>query len=417
MLLRLQGTVRKPCLPKVWCNYQFSSRFDEFVLSGPAACYQQTTSPNHHRKGAPMAAIKTVDQTPQSCNSRTTVLLGPWHGVVTLFGYGITVRVDCGHLLVEDGIGSERRQARFPRIGHGIRRLIVIGSDGVISLAALRWLADQDAAFVMLDRLGKVLTVTGPVYPSDARLRRAQALAHQSGAAVQIARELISQRLAGQQLLVRDKLRDPVIADAISRLRAELPAADTIEAIRSLEAQAANAYWSAWRSLPITFPRADLHRTSEHWRVFAARKSPLTGSPRLATNPANAILNYLYSLVESESRLAAAACGLDPGLGVLHADTPNRDSLACDLQEAVRPKVDAFVLDWLMREPLRRSDFFEERNGNCRLMGSFASRLGHTALTWGRFVAPHAEYVVRILWAAKPERKLGPATRLTQGHR
>jgi len=168
--------------------------------------------------------------------------------------------------------------------------------------------------------------------------------------------------------------------------------------------------------LPNTFPRADLHRTSEHWRVFAARKSPLTGSPRLATNPANAILNYLYSLVE-KSRLAAAACGLDPGLGVLHVDTPNRDSLACDLQEAVRPKVDAFVLDWLMREPLRRSDFFEERNGNCRLMGSFASRLGQTALTWGRFVVPYAEYVVRTLWAAKPERRLGPATRLTQSHR
>ena len=45
-------------------------------------------------------------------------------------------------------------------------------------------------------------------------------------------------------------------------------------------------------------------------------------------------------LLESEARLAAAALGLDPGLGVLHLDTPNRDSLACDLMEAVRPQVD-----------------------------------------------------------------------------
>jgi hypothetical protein len=29
----------------------------------------------------------------------------------------------------------------------------------------------------------------------------------------------------------------------------------------------------------------------------------------------NAILNYLYSVLESETRLAAAALGLDPGLG------------------------------------------------------------------------------------------------------
>jgi hypothetical protein len=54
-----------------------------------------------------------------------------------------------------------RRQARFPRVGHGLRRLIVIGSDGMVSLAALRWLADQDASVVMLDRDGSVLATTG----------------------------------------------------------------------------------------------------------------------------------------------------------------------------------------------------------------------------------------------------------------
>jgi CRISPR/Cas system-associated endonuclease Cas1 len=43
------------------------------------------------------------------------------------------------------------------------------------------------------------------------------------------------------------------------------------------------------------------------------------------------MLNYLYAIVEFEARLAAAELGLDPGLGVLHKDTPNRDSLACDL--------------------------------------------------------------------------------------
>ena len=64
----------------------------------------------------------------------------------------------------------------------------------------------------------------------------------------------------------------------------------------------------------------------EHWHTFGARISPLSGSPRLAANPPNAILNYLYALLESEARLAAAALGLDPGLGVLHVDTPNRDS-------------------------------------------------------------------------------------------
>jgi hypothetical protein len=35
----------------------------------------------------------------------------------------------------------------------------------------------------------------------------------------------------------------------------------------------------------------------------------------------------------------AAKLGLDPGLGVLHKDTPNRYSLACDLMEPIRPKL------------------------------------------------------------------------------
>jgi CRISPR/Cas system-associated endonuclease Cas1 len=33
------------------------------------------------------------------------------------------------------------------------------------------------------------------------------------------------------------------------------------------------------------------------------------------------MLNYLYAVLESEARLAASALGLDPGLGVMHADT------------------------------------------------------------------------------------------------
>src|SRR5690348_1252037 len=118
-----------------------------------------------------MAATLTVPQHSQHCNFAPII---PRHGVVTLFGYGINVHVDGGHLAIRDGIGPNRRFGRFPRVGHGIRRLVVIGSDGMVSLAALLWLASQDGAFVMLDRGGKVIVTTGPVRPSDARLRRAQ---------------------------------------------------------------------------------------------------------------------------------------------------------------------------------------------------------------------------------------------------
>jgi CRISPR-associated protein Cas1 len=338
---------------------------------------------------------------------------------VTLFGYGIGVRVERGHLVLEDGIGSDRLYGRFPRVGHGIERLVIIGNDGSVSLAALRWLADQNIAFAMLERDGRVLAATGPVRSSDAKLRRAQAMANESGAGLEIVRALIQQKLAGQVGVARDGLRDSATADRIAALGEAVRSVETMSAIRALEAQGARDYWSAWQNVVITFPKKDWPRVPDHWRVFGARRSPLTECPRAAVNPANAMLNYLYALLESEARLAAAAMGLDPGLGFLHLDTPTRDSLACDLMEPVRPVVDAFVLDWLSRETLRREWFFEQREGNCRLMAPFVAQLSQTASMWRTAAAPVAEAVAQTLWstAVKPgSRKAVLATRLTQRH-
>jgi CRISPR-associated endonuclease Cas1 len=361
-----------------------------------------------------MAASATVSQLPHSSNSLT-----PRNGVVTLYGYGITVHVDRGHLILRDGIGSDRREARLPRVGHGLRRLVVIGADGLVSLAALRWLADQDAAFVLLERDGSVLATAGPVRPTDARLRRAQSLASTNGTALEISKELIRQKLAAQQQIAREKLNDSRAAQLISEHRSAIDDARTIETLRLWESRAAYEYWSAWRKIPITFPTRDVTRVPQHWQHFGARVSPLTGSPRLAVSPPNSMLNYLYAILEAEARLAAAALGLDPGIGLMHVDSPARDSLACDLMEPVRPQVDAYVLEWISREPIRREWFFEQRDGNCRLMASLAVRLSETAPTWARAVAPIAEMVARTLsLGIKKQVRTGlPATRLTQSLR
>jgi CRISPR-associated endonuclease Cas1 len=343
-------------------------------------------------------------------------------GVVVLNGYGIRVQVNAGHLLVQDGIADERRTIRLPRVGHGLRRLVLIGSDGFITLEALRWISDVGASFLMLDRAGKVLMVTGPTAPSDAKLRRAQSLALGNGTALKISKELISQKLAGQESLVRDMLHDPATADAIARFRTTLPSTESVERVTLIEAQAAKLHWHAWAGLPILWPRKDETRVPEHWKRFGSRISPLTHSPRLATCPPNALINLLYGILLSEARLAAVAMGMDPAIGFLHVDTPNRDSLACDLMEVCRPSgVDAFVLNWLQNEPLRKSDFWEDRNGNCRVASSLAIKLCETSDTWRKLVAPVAEYVAQEVWSSvsKPTptsthaRQL-IATRLTQ---
>jgi len=323
----------------------------------------------------------------------------PTNGVVTLFGYGISVTVDRGHLTLQDGVGPNRRYSRFSRVGHRLKRVVVIGSSRHISFEALRWLTDQDVAFTLLERDGKVLAITGPVSPSDVRLRRAQATAHETGIALPIARELIDKKLGGQALLLRKNFPSYAAVEGITNARARLAKAESNAEILSCEACGAQLYWAAWHELPISFPHVDLPRVPEHWRTFGSRMSPLTTSPRLAVNPPNAMLNYLYSILEAEARLALASLGLDPGIGMLHSDLRSRDSLACDVMEPVRPQVDAFLLDWLRRSPLKREWFFEQRDGNCRLMAPFAAKLSESAQIWRRAVAPFAEGIARALWS------------------
>jgi CRISPR-associated endonuclease Cas1 len=341
-------------------------------------------------------------------------------GVLTLYGYGIRVTVQAGHLEVEDGIGPERRKLCLPRVNHRLKRLVCISDDGFVTLSALKWLAETGASFVMLDRLGKVRVVTGPTSASEARLRRSQAMALSGGRALPIARELMAAKLTGQQTLVRERLNNVSVANVIAELQDRLSKAESIDDVRAIESRAASEYWGAWREVPVSFPRRDLTRIPAHWLTFGPRHSPLTGGPRLSVNPANSLLNYTNAVAESECRLAACACGLDPGIGFVHKDTANRDSLALDLIETIRPAIEAWLLNWLMQEPLQRSDFSESVNGNCRISSDLCSKLSETAPTWGKLVAPWAEYVAHMLWSSSVSRSRSAnafKTPLTETHR
>jgi CRISPR-associated endonuclease Cas1 len=342
----------------------------------------------------------------------------PRHGVLTLVGYGIRIAVQRGYLIVHDGVGNGRCQYRLPKIGHRLKRVVVVGSDGFVTLASLKWLRDQDITFALLERNGKVLSVVGPAGSSDAKLRRAQGDAINNGVGLEICRKLISAKIQGQEHVLRERLNRQSAADVVARFRDKLGSSESFDAIRSLEASAAACYFREWRDLPVSWPKADLQKIPDRWRFVGGRQSPLTGGPRLAVTPAHAILNYCFALLEAESRLALSALGLDPGLGAgLHSDTADRSSLAFDVLEPVRPQVEAWLLDWVASKPLSRVDFFETATGNCRLMSSICTKLSETASVWRKLVAPWAQYLARTLSAgAKSGRTCNsvPVTRLTQ---
>ena len=70
------------------------------------------------------------------------------NGVLMLSGYALRIAVDRGHLVVEDGVGAHRREARIPRPTRNLERLVVLGHSGTISFDALRWLSHVGAGFV-----------------------------------------------------------------------------------------------------------------------------------------------------------------------------------------------------------------------------------------------------------------------------
>ena len=49
----------------------------------------------------------------------------------------------------------DRRKIRLARVGHGLRRLICVTDDGTISLAALRWVTEQQAVFLSFSETGE----------------------------------------------------------------------------------------------------------------------------------------------------------------------------------------------------------------------------------------------------------------------
>jgi len=321
----------------------------------------------------------------------------PKHGTLFMSGYGMRLHVQHGHLCAEWGVGRDCHKLRLPRVNRDLKRIIVLGS-GFATFDALRLVADIGASLIFLDGRGKLLFASTPTAPSDVRLRRAQCLALDNGTAPKISRELISQKIGGQAAIVRDMLGNPVAADAIIRFEAELEKTEDIDAVRLVEAQAAKMYWSQWADVPICWPFRDEPRVAAHWKVFGSRISPLTHSPRLAANPPNACMNLIHALCEAECRIALIGMGLDPEIGLLHCDAPNRSSLANDLQEVLRPAVDSFMLNWIQTERFSKADYWEDRNGNCRIGSPLAKKLCETANTWRRLAAPAAEWVAQAVW-------------------
>jgi CRISPR-associated protein Cas1 len=237
---------------------------------------------------------------------------------------------------------------------------------------------------LLLTRDGALLNTLTPESTADVRLRRAQYMAQASGQDVVIARELVRRKLVAQRSTIEAHPELPDRDRALEALTMALswlslpeppPWLSSMELVRTYEGRAARAYFAAWTGLPLRWAtKADAKQVPPHWLAVRERNSPLApnANARHAVDPANAILNYAYGVLEGQVRQALSARGFDLACGFLHADKAGRDSLVYDVMECERGTVDGLVLDVLRETTFRKGDFVTVSNGSCRLHSQLA---------------------------------------------
>ena len=273
-------------------------------------------------------------------------------GTLYLDRRDLTLRLDGKRLVIEEPDARPR--------GVPLARLerVVLQGHVHFDSGALAALAEQGTSVVCLSarHSRRTALLLGPGH-GDARRRLAQyRLAFDAEARLALARRLIAGKLAAQIRLLetaqaqRPDARKP-LHDGIATLRGLLPklaAATDRDAVLGLEGAGAAAHYAALTAL---FPPS---------LNFVGRNR------RPPRDPVNACLSLGYTLLHFEAVRAAHGAGLDPLLGFYHEPAYGRESLACDLIEPLRPRLDGWVWGLFRERRLRAEDFVEDK-GACLL--------------------------------------------------
>ncbi|MBI4027673.1 MAG: CRISPR-associated endonuclease Cas1 [Verrucomicrobia bacterium] len=134
----------------------------------------------------------------------------------------------------------------------------------------------------------------------------------------------------------------------IARVIRGLPAQTSLDAVRGAEGAAAQTYFGVFTGF--------LKQQRETF-VFRER------TRRPPRDRINCLLSFLYALLRHDCMAALTSIGLDPFVGFLHAERPNRPALALDLMEEFRPWLaDRLAITLVNRQQIA-SEHFAEREG------------------------------------------------------
>ena len=63
-----------------------------------------------------------------------------------MYGFGLRLQVQNGHLSAEWGVGRDRHKLRLSRVNRNLKRVVVVGSGGFATFDAINWIADVGAS-------------------------------------------------------------------------------------------------------------------------------------------------------------------------------------------------------------------------------------------------------------------------------
>lgn len=263
-----------------------------------------------------------------------------------------TVRVRQGQLQV---VVKKKTTLAVPLTAVG--RLVLTGPVGLSAgIRTHALMAGVDVSFLSYN--GSWLGRLDPGCGADAALRRLQyRISDKDEDALPAARAIVAGKLANQRALLlrytRNQRSELVVnaADRMKELRRRAFETRKRSSLLGLEGTAAREYFSALAAL-----------LPEELGFSGRNRRP----PK---DPVNSALSFGYALLLGEVLAAAAAVGLAPECGLLHADARRRPSLALDLMEEFRPAiVDTVVLNAFRRRILGPDHFSQRKGrGGCRL--------------------------------------------------
>jgi CRISP-associated protein Cas1 len=316
----------------------------------------------------------------------------PSRDPLVLAGHGVSLRVEGGTLLIRNGFTHYPQKQEIHRYFKGDAdlppRIIMLDGSGSMSFDVLTWLHEQKVSLVKIDWTGNaVAVVSGDSFAANRhRVAWQTETLSDPRRRMQFCNDLISKKIEGCILtLERSLRRSGAWEKAMQRAYAdfshlELDPPKDLDALRTLEANSAAAYFRAWRATPLQWKASSRHPIPDDWHTIGARTSRfnLAGN-RNASHPVNAIMNYAYGVLQSQVQIKAVADGYDPMLGIMHYQRVGSPAFVFDLMEPERPKVDRAVLGFLKSETLHPADFIIREDGVLGINPELARRVAKLA--------------------------------------